>query len=149
MPTTDDQVATLHALLAGRREEHRQLLNQLDLPSANTGYSALLAAGLFEAVERRFIIDGKVVDSAEVVSFVASVRERGDEMPDLINPEIAERIIFRMLDQGEPVSNVDADTIVRHQIILLAGLIGDANLSESELSEFMQKIRVDADELLD
>jgi hypothetical protein len=149
MPTTDDQVATLHALLAGRREEHRQLLNQLDLPSANTGYSALLAAGLFEAVERRFITDGKVADSAEVISFVASVRERGDEMPDLINPEIAERIIFRMLDQGEPVSNVDADTIVRHQIILLAGLIGDANLSESELREFMQKIRVDADELLD
>ncbi len=70
-------------------------------------------------------------------------------MPDLINPEVAERIILRMLDQGGSVSGIDADTMIRHQIILLAGLIGDANLSESELNEFMQKIRVDADELLE
>ncbi|MEU8123084.1 hypothetical protein AB0C21_30610 [Spirillospora sp. NPDC049024] len=149
MPTTDDQVAALHALLAGHREEHRQLLNQLDRAEANKGYSALLAAGLFEAIERRFIVDGKVVDRAEVIAFVASVRERGDEMPDLINPEVAERIILRMLDQGGSVSDIDADTMIRHQIILLAGLIGDANLSESELNEFMRKIRVDADELLE
>ncbi|MFB4309201.1 hypothetical protein [Actinomadura sp. GTD37] len=149
MPVTDDQVATLRALLAGNREEHRQLLAQLDRKEANTGYSALLAAGLFEAVERRFIREGKVVDRAEVTSFVASVRERGDEMPDLINPEIAERIILHMLDQGASISDIDPDTAIQHQLILLAGLIGDSQLSDSELDTFMRKIRVDADELLE
>lgn len=58
-------------------------------------------------------------------------------------------MIFRLLDQGEAVSNVDPDTIIRHQIILLAGLIGDAKFTEPELSDFMQKVRVDADELLE
>lgn len=149
MPVTDDQVATLHALLAGRREEHRQLLNRLDRASANVGYSALLAAGLFEAVERRFIKEGKVADKAEVISFVASVRERGDELPDLIDPDIAERIILHMLDQGASVSNLDPDTVIQHQLILLAGLIGDAHLSDAELEAFMRKIRHDADEMLE
>ncbi|MER7544081.1 hypothetical protein ABTW95_13850 [Spirillospora sp. NPDC127506] len=148
MPVTDDQVATLRALLAGHREEHRRLLGQLDREAANTGYAALLAAGLFEAVERRFIRDGKAVDRSEVISFVASVRERGDEMPDLINPDFAERIILHMLDQGASISDIDPDTAIQHQLILLAGLIGDSQLSESELDVFMQKIRVDADELI-
>jgi hypothetical protein len=149
MPVTSEQMATLHALLGGRREVHRQLLNQLDRASANKGYSALIAAGLFEVIERRFIMKDKVVDDAEVIAFVASVRGRGGEIPDLVNPEVAERIIFRMLDRGGPVSDIDADTLIRHQIILLAGLIGDANLSESELNEFMEKIRMDADEMLE
>jgi hypothetical protein len=149
MPVTDDQVATLRALLAGRREEYRQLLDQLDRASANVGYSALLAAGLFEAVERRFIKDGEVTDKAEVISFIASVRERGDEIPDLINPNIAERIILHMLDQGASVADLDPDTVIQHQLILLAGLIGDAQLSDAEIDAFMQKIRIDADELLE
>lgn len=148
MPVTDDQAATLRALLAGQREEHQRLLGQLDRTAANVGYSALLAAGFFEAIERRFIVDGKVADSATVIDFVASVRERTDETPDLIKPDIAERMILHALDKGSSISDIDADTVIQHQLILLAALIGDAQLTESELDTFIDKIRADADELI-
>ncbi|TDB90158.1 hypothetical protein E1264_05810 [Actinomadura sp. KC216] len=148
MPVTDDQAATLRALLSGQREEHQRLLSQLDRTAANVGYSTLLAAGFFEAVERRFIVDGNVADNAAVIDFVASVRERTDETPDLIKPDIAERMILHALDTGASISDIDPDTVIQHQLILLAALIGDAQLSESELNAFMEKIRSDADELI-
>lgn len=149
MPVTDDQVATLRVLLAGHRDEHRRLLHQLDRTEANVGYSALLASGFFEAVERRFIVDGKTADNTEVINFVASIRERSDEAPDILKPDVAERMILHALDKGASIADLDADTVVQHQLILLAALVGEARLNESELNAFMNKIRADADELLE
>lgn len=149
MPVTDAQIAALRALLKGEAEKHRELLDQLDRTEANVGYSALLAAGFFEAVERRFIVDGHVTNSARVIDFVASIRERTDETPDAVKPDIAERMIFHALDQGASISGIATDTVIQHQIILLAALIGDAQLNDLELDDFLRKIRTDADELID
>ncbi|TDD75093.1 hypothetical protein E1293_28785 [Actinomadura darangshiensis] len=149
MPVTDEQVAVLRALLTGQRERHRELLSKIDQAAANVGYPALLAAGFFEAVERRFIVDGTIMDDTAVIDFVASVRERTDETPDLIKPDIAERMILHALDKGASISNIDTDIVIQHQLVLLAALIGDAHLSEPELDAFLHKSRVDADELID
>jgi hypothetical protein len=149
VPVTDDQIATLRALLKGEREEHRQLLNQLNRAEANVGYSALLAAGFFEAVERRFMANDQVTNHTRVIDFVASVRERTDETPDAVNPDVAERMIFHALDQGASISDLDSDTVIQHQIILLAALIGDAQMDELKLDAFLRKIRADADELIE
>ncbi|WP_152563911.1 MULTISPECIES: hypothetical protein [Actinomadura] len=149
MPVTDDQVAALRALLKGEGEKHRELLDQLDRSQANVGYSALLAAGFFEAVERRFIVDNHVTNPDRVIDFVASIRERTDETPDAVRPDIAERMIFHALDQGASISDIATDTVIQHQIILLAALIGDAKLNDLELDGFLRKIRTDADELID
>ncbi|WP_433462413.1 hypothetical protein [Spirillospora sp. CA-128828] len=148
MPTTDKQVAVLHALLTGQRKKHRELLNQLDRSAANVGYSALLAAGLFEAIERRFIVNGKATDDSTVVDFVASIQERTNETPDLIKPDIAERMIFHALNKGVSISNIDKEMAIQHQMVLLVALIGDAQLSESDLDTFLNKIRADADEAI-
>ncbi|GAA1855967.1 hypothetical protein [Actinomadura bangladeshensis] len=147
MPVTDEQVAALHAQLAGRPpEEHLRLFNKLD-QSNNAGYAALLAAGLFEAIQRRFVKEGEPADRSEIINFIAAAREKSDDAPDAINPDVAEQMILHALGQGS-LSGLDDMTILRHQIILLAALTGMANYSESDLNAFLAQIRVDADEML-
>ena len=148
MAVTDKQVAALHAQLAGRPpEEHLRLFNDLD-QADNIGYSALLAAGLFEAVQRRFVKNGEPADRPEVIGFVAAARARTDDAPDAINPDVAEKIIMHALGQGS-IAGIDDGTILRHQIILLAALVGQEKYDETELNAFMNQIRTDADEMLE
>lgn len=149
MAVTNEQVAALHAQLAGRTDEHRRLLQQLDRAEANVGYSALVAAAFYQAAERRFIRDGKVATRAEVIDFIASVRARSDESVDLIDPDIAEHMILQVLglDAGSDAADIDHDVAFETQIVLMAALVGDAEFTEEELDDFMEKVRADADEL--
>ena len=148
MPVTDHHVATLRAQLMGQREEHLRLANQLDPEEANTQYAALVAAAFIEAVERRFMKDGKPADESEVVDFVARVRETDDEMPDIINPELAESMILHLLEKGT-IAEADKNTKFGHQIVLLASLIGEEQPTEAELDAFSSSARSLADELLE
>ncbi|MFD0535774.1 hypothetical protein ACFQY7_20535 [Actinomadura luteofluorescens] len=148
MSVTDKQVAALHAQLAGRPlEEHLRLFNKLD-QTDNVGYAALLAAGLFEAIRRRFVRDGKAADRSEIIEFVAVVRAAGDESSDAVNPDVAEQVILHALSRG-PLPDFDDETVLGHQIILLSALNAQANYSDAELHAFMVQIRADADELLE
>jgi hypothetical protein len=148
MPVTDKQVAALHAQLAGRPpEEHLRLFNDLD-QSDNAGYAALLAAGLFEAVQRRFVKNGESADRSEVIDFIAAARARSDDAPDAINPDVAEQMIMHALGKGS-FAGIDDGTVLRHQIILLAALVGQENYDDAELDAFMNQIRTDADEMLE
>ncbi|RFS82487.1 hypothetical protein D0T12_27200 [Actinomadura spongiicola] len=151
MAVTDEQVAALHAQLAGRAEEHKRLLQQLDRAKANEGYSALVAAAFFEAAERRFIRAGEVADKAEVIDFVGSIRARAEENVDLIDPEIAERMILHVIGQtsNEEVRSFDAEVAFKHQIILMAALVGEAQFSDEELDAFIVKVRADAEDLFE
>lgn len=147
MTVTDDQAATLRAQLAGEVDEHRRLARQLDAEQAKLGYAALVAAAFIVAVERRFMKDEKVSDDAEVIDFIASARERSDDSAEIINPEIAEAMILHLLGRGS-VAGIDENTKFEHQIILLAALIGQAQLSDSELETFMTEARSLADQIL-
>ncbi|MEV0662976.1 hypothetical protein ACIBI3_25230 [Actinomadura luteofluorescens] len=148
MPVTDKQVAALRAQLAGRPpEEHLRLFNELD-QTDYVGYAALLAAGLFEAIQRRFVKGGEVSDRSEIIEFVAAVRATGEASSDAVNPEVAEQVILHALGRGSP-PDFDDETVLGHQIILLSALTAQANYSEAELNAFMVQIRADADEILE
>jgi hypothetical protein len=144
MPVTDDQVAALRAYLAGDFGTHKQLHRQLDPVAAGTGYTALIAAAFFEAVDRRFTKNGT---DADVVKFVASVRTRSERLADELDPHIAERIIRHSLGSGS-IADLDDETVIRAQIVLLAGLISDEKLDDAELDEFVATARELGDRLM-
>jgi hypothetical protein len=148
MPVTDEQIATLRAQLQGKLEEHRRLLRELDPEEVNVGYSALIAAAFIEAAERRFIRDGKSADKAEVVDFVAQLRETDDDMPDIIDPQIAESMILHLLGKGELIE-AEEGIKLGHQIVIIATLVGESHFTEAELDAFLADARSLADELLE
>jgi hypothetical protein len=142
MPVTADQVATLRAYLAGDFDSHKRLFGQLDRTAAKTGYTALLTAAFFEAVDRRFAQDGT---TADVVEFVADVRARHLKDADEIDPRAAERLILAIFTDEE-VDDLDTETKVSTQIILLYALITDARLDDAGLDGFLAEARKLADE---
>jgi hypothetical protein len=145
MAVTDEQVATLRAQLAGDFDEHKRLLEQLDPVAARTGYTALIAAGFFEAVDRRFVREGKVADDSEIIEFVSSVRARSDEAGAKIDPVAAERLIRHSLGRGS-IADLDDETVISTQMFMLAGLIADEQFDAAGLDGFMAEVREIAEE---
>jgi hypothetical protein len=137
MPITDEQVAALQAYLAGDFETHQRLQTQLDPVAARTGYTALIAGAFFEAVDRRFVQNGKNVD---VVEFVGSLRARSERLASELDPGTAERIIQHALGHGS-IAELDDETVVQTQIVILAGLIADEQFDAAELDKFMATAR--------
>lgn len=137
MSITDDQVAALRAFLAGDFETHQRLHSQLDPVAARTGYTALIAGAFFEAVDRRF---AQKKSDSDVVDFVGSVRARSERLADELDPQIAERLIRHSLGQGS-IADVDDETVVQTQIVLLSGLVADEQLNNAKLDDFMTTAR--------
>jgi hypothetical protein len=144
MPVTDDQVATLRALLSNDMDRYRQLFSGLDRAEAKKGYSALVTAGFAEAVERRF---GTSYRSADVAEFVASVRSRSDQVAAELDPDVAERVI-RVVLEDAPVDDLSRNAITGAQLLLLIGLIADAQLGSHGLDQFLAGARKLADQLM-
>lgn len=142
MPVTTDQVATLRAYLAGDFDSHKRLFGQLDRTAAQTGYTALLTAAFFEAVDRRFAQNGT---TAAVVEFVADVRARHLKRADELEPHVAERLILAILTD-EDIDDLDTEAKIQTQIILLYALIADERLDDAGLDEFLVEARKLADE---
>ncbi|WP_143227382.1 hypothetical protein [Actinomadura mexicana] len=147
MPVTSDQISTLRAQLSGQVDEHRRLLRQLDPEQAKQGYAALVAAAFVVAVERRFRQGEKVAGDDEVIDFIASARERSDDSAEIINPEVAEKMILTLLGRGS-ITGIDENTKLEHQIILLAALVGQAQFDRPELDAFIAEAHSLADEIL-
>ncbi len=145
MAVTDEQVATLRAQLAGDFDEHRRLLNRLDPIAARTGYTALIAAAFFEAVDRRFVNDGKIANDPEIVEFVGSVRARSEEAARDTDPVAAERLIHHSLGRGS-IADLDDETVLSTQMFMLAGLIADEQLDAVGLDAFLTEVREVAEE---
>ncbi|MCP9948674.1 hypothetical protein [Actinomadura madurae] len=148
MAITEKQVAVLRAQLTGQHDEHLRLAKQLEHDEANREYAALVAAAFIVAVERRFIADGEFADESEVIDFVAQVRAKSPDMPEVIDPRLAESLILHLLEKG-PVLDADADTKFGHQIVLLAALAGDEQFTDSELEVFLSEVRPIAEDLLE
>lgn len=143
MAITDDQVAALRAQLEGRYDEHRQILQRLDRAEDNVAYNALVSAAFFDLARDRFVRDGKAVDNAEIIEFVAHTRERVPDVADDIDPNIAERLILFVIGKLPLDANDDIKGNVAFvtKLLLLGALIHDADPSESELDAFMAKVR--------
>jgi hypothetical protein len=143
MPVTDEQEAALHAQLAGKLDEHKQLLDGLDPAAARTGYSALVSAAFCLAAEDRF---PQGTPAADVIEYVADVRSR-TESTAAIDPVIAERALLAVITDEE-IGDIDARTSFQTQLVLLAALIADAHLDADGLDEFMLGARDLADRWL-
>ena len=137
MPVTDHQVATLRALLAGDFEEHSRLRAQLDLDADREGYSALTAAGFFEAADRHFTAGHT---RAEIAEFVAAARATSADTAEKIDPRIAERMI-RGVFEDENIDDVTGQTVVETQVLLLVALVAEARLDAPELDAFLAESR--------
>ena len=142
MPVTADHVATLRAYLAGEFHLYERLHGQLDPSAARTGFSALLSATFFEAVDRRFAPSGT---AADVVEFVAAVRARSDGLAEELDPSAAERLIRAILTD-EDVHDIDPATKINTQFLLLYPLVEDAHLDDAGLDDLLAEARKLADD---
>jgi hypothetical protein len=142
MAVTADQVATLRAYLSGDFDEHDRLHAQLDPVAARTGYSALVSAGFVLAVERRFDRD---TPDTEVSAFVERLRGRSAELAEGVDPRAAERLI-RAVYTDEQIDDLDSETRLATQFLLMTALIVDERLDQAGLDKFLTEARELADE---
>jgi hypothetical protein len=148
MPVSDKEFDALWALLSGRSDEHARLLDEVDPAQAAKGYSALITAAMLELAEKRFIRDGKYVPDSEVVGYVAFARGKSEHFADEVDPRIAERVLFCVLDRGD-LDDLDDDEVIKTQLYLLASLVGDEGFSDDELDAFLKTARRIADEFME
>ncbi|MFD0856416.1 hypothetical protein ACFQ07_29520 [Actinomadura adrarensis] len=148
MPVNEKEFSALLALLSGRSEEHNRLLDELDPAEQARGYSALIAAGMFELAEKRFIRDGKYAPRSEVLAYVAHARGKSDDFADELDPRIAERVLLCALDEGE-IDDIDNSEAIKTQLWLLGALVDDEEFSRDELHSFLKLARRTADEWLE
>ena len=144
MPVTDQQVAALRAQLAGNLAEHKRLLASLDQGPESRGYSALLTAAFYSAVDSRFTRDSTL---DEVTEFVADIRARSERIRDVLDPAIAERVLISAFTNAD-LDDLDAQELTKTKMFLLAGIISGQHLDDAGLDDFMAKARAFADELL-
>ncbi|MGW2308390.1 hypothetical protein [Actinomadura luteofluorescens] len=145
MAVTDKQAATLHAQLAGRIEDHNRLFEELTPEEVGYEYSALIAAGVFEAIGRRFIRGEETASDQEVTKFVADLRSRTPAAAENLDPVVAERLIRHSLGRGD-IDDIDRKIFFGAQIIVLGGLVADEDFGEAELDSFMATVRETADD---
>ena len=144
MPVTDQQAAALRAQLAGDVAGHKRLLADLRGAADGRGYSGLLTAAFYTAVDSRFTRESTL---DEVTGFVADVRARSERVRDALDPQIAERVVVSAFTSDD-LDNLDAEELTRTKMLLLAAIISDQHLDDAGLDEFIAKARALADELL-
>lgn len=141
MPVTNEQVATLRALLTDDNERYERGFSQLETSADRGHYAALLAAAFTIATERHF--DGPVT-RADLIRYVADVRARVPSAGENIEPKTAEQLLYAALTD-EPFTG-EPRVIGLNQMILLAALTADARPTPVELDEFLAEARAQADE---
>jgi hypothetical protein len=142
---TDEQVATLRAQLAGNSDEYKRRWEQLDKGSAKVGYTALVAAGFFEAVDRRFAKNSVIAGRSDVVGYVGDVRARSERVANELDPHAAERLMLHALGEGS-IADLDDETVAGTQMLIRAALVTDEELDDAELDAFMAEVREVAEE---
>lgn len=147
MPVTDDQLRALRAYLSGDFATYDSLRDQLSETADQSAWGALIGAGFFEAVDRRFVRNGTISDSAAIVAYVADVRSRSDKLAEDIDPTVAERLIQDSLGRGS-VEGIDGKTRLGTRFLLLAALIVDEQLDERGIEAFLAQAREVANQWL-
>jgi hypothetical protein len=144
MPVTDAQVAALRAYLADDWELHQELMRQHDRVEAGKGYTALVTAAFVEAVERRF---GKNSTQGDIISYVGDVRSRSERVAQMLDPEVAERVISVVLGDAT-TQGISREAKVSAQATLLTALVVDEHLENAGLDAFLTDARKLADQIL-
>ena len=144
MAVSDQQVATLRAFLEGDKPKYNDLLADLDRQTDGLGYSALVTAAFFEAVDRQFSTQSP---RADAVDYVAAVRSRSSNAAEDVDPRIAERLIREVLGDGS-TDDVDGRTSTSTKLYLLTALTVDAGLDPEGLDQFLGKVTKMADHML-
>lgn len=141
MKVSADQVASIRALLTRDIQGYERISERLDQPNKNAR-GALIAAAFCLAGRRRF----KGCELPDVRAFVDDLRF-GRGVKDEIDPCIAERLLLATFT-SEAIDDIDDDTQGGHFGILLAGLVADAQLDDSQLDAFLADAKKLADEWL-
>ncbi|MEV0662985.1 hypothetical protein ACIBI3_25275 [Actinomadura luteofluorescens] len=145
MAVTEKHVATLTAQLAGQKEEYKRLYAELTPEEVGYEYSALVAAAVAIAVDRRFAVNGEIAENKEVIDFVAELRSRAVQVAEIVDPTVAEQLILQNLGKGD-ISSFDTKSVFTTQIVVLVGLVTDEQFDEAGLTSFMQTARQVADQ---
>ena len=132
MPVTDQQSAALRAQLAGDLAEHKRLLSSLGRVADGRGYSALLTAAFYNAVDSRFTRESTL---NEVTGFVADVRARSEGVRDALHPRTVERVLVSAFTSDD-LGDLDAEELTKTEMVLLAAIIADQQLDGAGLDEF-------------
>jgi hypothetical protein len=143
MAASADEVATLRTYLAGDYDEYQRMHGRLDPVAARTGYTALIAAAFFEAVDRRFAKPGTT--AADIIQYVGDVRARSARIGDALDPRAAERVVRHALGDGS-IADLNDETVIGTQIVMLSALIADEQLDDAGLDAFMAAARKLADQ---
>ena len=144
MPVTDEQVATLRALLTNDTDRYKQMFAELRRAEAGQGYMALVAASFSEAALRRF---GSDYTQADIITFVGSLRARSERVSESLDPDAAELMLNAALGDASTQS-LSREVKVNTQITLLVGLIADEHLADAGLDAFLADARKLGDQIL-
>lgn len=140
MAVTDNQVATLRAQLRGDYAEYERLFAGLG-QSDNEGYTSLIAAAFVLAAERRFRPGGTRPD---IILYVANVRSQTRKAAEGIDPKIGERLLLAALT-GEPIDDIDADTAVVTELLLLVAMTAGDDFPEADIENLLAEARTTVD----
>lgn len=140
MAVTDNQVATLRAQLRGDYAEYERLFAGLD-KSDNIGYTSLITAAFVLAAERRFSPGGTRPD---IIMYVANVRSQTRKAAEGIDPKIGERLLTAALT-GESVDDVDPDTAIVNELLLLVAMTAGDDFPESDIDKLLADARATVD----
>jgi hypothetical protein len=135
-----DAIDAMRTYLKGDADGYRRMVDQLDT-AAKKAHGHLIGASFYIAAQRRFAANPS---NAEVIAFVANLRARSDRLAEDIDPGQAERLIRASTFTDENVDDIDNGLYS----LLLAGLIADEQLTDSDLDAFLADACKLADEWL-
>jgi len=145
MPVSDDVVATVRAYLQADKEQFQELNAALDRSrEASAAYRAMIIAAFYVAVRRKFTEQSS---QDEIVEYVAKVRSRGEDLPDVLDPTAAERMITSVFTD-ESTRDIDSRTKMAVQMFFATAIVNDEGIQGQALDEFLARARRFADDLL-
>lgn len=138
MPITDQQVATLRALLSQDFAKHDHLVTELGNDSVHDGYYPLMIAAFGLAVQDRF----QAPDAPDPAEWLQGISAMVDTSSS-IDPVIARKLIDWILGNAR---NEMPFTEQFPQLTMLLGLLThERGFDEAELDAFLQRARDYAD----
>ncbi|MFB9835959.1 hypothetical protein [Actinoallomurus acaciae] len=137
---TADAIEAMQAYLKGDADGYSRMVDRLD-PAAKKAHGQLIGASFYIAANRRFAANRS---NAEVIEFVGNLRARSDRLAEDIDPRQAERLVRASTFTDENVDDIDNGLYS----LLLAGLIADEQLTDSDLDAFLEEARKLADDWL-
>lgn len=144
MPLQDGQMVWLRAYLAGEMELAARADALLIGSTARAGLGALVRAAFIFATRQRF---SPMWTTAELIQFVAQVRQVLAGHPNVIDPLVAEQQLRRALGD-QTVDSTDAEAKARAQLILLDALVTSMDLDQAAILDLLSQARDVANRIL-